>query len=103
LSLFFAGEGIAYRMNDILRMNHSIVTFFLKQLHNLTWDEFGLKKEKQEVDLFTFERATCRVLSKYILDGETSSVICTTKGCGASLIYKDGCCICPSCGNSKCG
>ena len=34
------------RMNDILRMNNNIVQFFLKQLHNLTWDEFGLTNKK---------------------------------------------------------
>jgi hypothetical protein len=35
-------------MNDILRMNNNIVQFFLKQLHNLTWDEFGLSSKKQK-------------------------------------------------------
>ena len=34
------------RMQDILKMNANIVSFFLKQLHNLTWDEFGLRPEK---------------------------------------------------------
>lgn len=34
------------RMNDILRMNNNIVQFFLRQLHNLTWDEFGLTNKK---------------------------------------------------------
>jgi hypothetical protein len=27
-------------------MNNNIVQFFLKQLHNLTWDEFGLTNKK---------------------------------------------------------
>jgi len=36
------------RMNDILSLNYSIVDFFLKQLHSLTWDQFGINTKYDE-------------------------------------------------------
>lgn len=55
-------------------------------------------------DLTSFSKVLSRVLKKYILDGEkvTSDKVC--KECGAeSLVYKEGCAQCTSCGHSKCG
>jgi hypothetical protein len=36
------------RMYDILTLNYGIVDFFLKQLHNLTWDQFGIDTKYDE-------------------------------------------------------
>ena len=54
-----------------------------------------------ESDMYTFEKGTQRVLKKYINDGETAGN-CHVKGCNGKLLYKDGCVICDTCGDSKC-
>lgn len=43
-----------------------------------------------------------KFLSQYIKDGEKVDNV-TCSDCGGTLIYSEGCMMCTSCGNSKCG
>lgn len=55
-------------------------------------------------DFTSFSKVVARTLKKYINDGEkvTSDKICPE--CKSeSLIYKEGCIVCTTCGYSKCG
>jgi ribonucleoside-diphosphate reductase alpha chain len=54
-----------------------------------------------ESDMYTFEKGTQRVLKKYIKDGQRGGK-CNIKGCNGKLLYKDGCVMCDTCGDSKC-
>ncbi len=49
-----------------------------------------------------FERAVSRVLKKYIKDGEKVMTGDVCPECENTLVYKDGCVTCLSCGFSKC-
>lgn len=61
-----------------------------------------LQKDKHG-DMFSFAKVIARVMKGYIKDGTKSS----EKGClecgNDSLIYQEGCLLCSSCGNAKCG
>lgn len=61
------------------------------------------KGSEKEDDLFSFSKAASRVLKQYIEDGlKAHGVKCLD--CGADeIFYQEGCMICKSCGNSKCG
>lgn len=48
----------------------------------------------------SFSKVISRVLKKYIKQSAKSGENCTE--CGDKLVYRDGCSICPSCGNTKC-
>lgn len=57
--------------------------------------------QKTDGELTSYTKAISRVLKKYIIDGEKSTVKCDN--CGSSnVIFKEGCSSCQECGNSKC-
>jgi len=60
-----------------------------------------LRKDSVEASMHTFEKVIARILKKYITDGEKSCEKCDN--CGDTFVYQDGCIICKSCGNGKCG
>jgi hypothetical protein len=55
-----------------------------------------------KADFFSFERGICRVLKKYVMDGEKVDDVCTKCNSTGTLQYRDGCVICIQCGDSKC-
>ena len=58
--------------------------------------------EKQMKPVTSFEKAICRVLKKYIKEGEHSGLVC--ENCGSTNVYyKSGCPYCKDCGWSHCG
>nr|MDO8118914.1 hypothetical protein [Candidatus Sigynarchaeota archaeon] len=59
-----------------------------------------MKKDDKGCNMFSFERAVCRILSKYIKDGSSTGEKCE---CGSTFVYHDGCMHCLQCGNSRCG
>ena len=63
------------------------------------------KGASKENEMFSLSKGLMRVLKSYIKDG--TAVVSTKKcpSCGASdsLVYQDGCMLCSSCGDSKCG
>ena len=57
--------------------------------------------EKTEGPLVSFSKVLARTLKKYIKDGTTvSGEECPS--CKGKLVRQEGCCVCPSCGFSKC-
>lgn len=61
-----------------------------------------LQKDKHS-DMQSFSRVLSRVLKSYIPDGVKSTSDKTCPECGSSsLVYKEGCVTCSSCGWSKC-
>jgi ribonucleoside-diphosphate reductase alpha chain len=55
-----------------------------------------------EDNINTWKNGICRVLKRYIKDGEKINRTCPN--CGSTQFeFKEGCLICSSCGNSKCG
>lgn len=58
--------------------------------------------QKTEGELNSFSKVISRTLKRYIPDGEQSTLKCTECGEG-NLIFQEGCLMCQSCGNSKCG
>ena len=57
--------------------------------------------EKTEGPIISFSKALARTLKKYIKDGtEVKGEECPE--CKKPLIRQEGCCVCPSCGYSKC-
>lgn len=56
--------------------------------------------KKVNNNITSFSSAMCRVLSKYIPDGETDE---KCPECGTNLVMTGGCCQCPNCGWSRCG
>ena len=64
--------------------------------------EYIIKTAKKVNDNITsFSSAMCRVLSKYIKNGESKTEVCPE--CGSHLMREGGCLICKNCGWSKCG
>lgn len=63
------------------------------------------KGASKEDEMFSLSKGLMRVLKAYIKDGTTVSSTTKCPGCGASgsLVYQDGCMLCSSCGDSKCG
>lgn len=63
------------------------------------------KGASKENEMFSLSKGLMRVLKSYIKDG--TAVVSTKKcpSCGASdsLVYQNGCMLCSSCGDSKCG
>jgi ribonucleoside-diphosphate reductase alpha chain len=58
--------------------------------------------EKQQKPITSFEKAICRVLKKYIKEGEVSGLRC--EQCGSKKVhYEGGCPKCEDCGFQKCG
>lgn len=58
--------------------------------------------QKAEGELNSFAKVIARILKKYIPDGTVSTLQCSE--CGSKeLIFQEGCQVCKSCGNSKCG
>lgn len=58
--------------------------------------------EKQQKVITSFEKAICRVLKKYVPEGEVSGLKC--ENCSSTnMYYVSGCPTCKDCGNSKCG
>lgn len=57
--------------------------------------------DKTRGDLQSFGKALARALKKYIKDGEAVSGA-SCPDCSQSLIYAEGCSLCPSCGWSRC-
>lgn len=55
---------------------------------------------KTNEDITSFGAAVRRILSKYVVDGESTQESCEI--CGSKLIYQGGCLQCNSCGYSKC-
>lgn len=52
-------------------------------------------------DFFSFNKAICRVLKKYIEDDTSSGVACVE--CGEkAMVYEGGCSVCTNCGYSAC-
>lgn len=57
---------------------------------------------KNDDDMTNFSKVIARTLKRYIKDGETSTLTCDN--CGEkNIIFEEGCIVCKSCGNSKCG
>lgn len=64
--------------------------------------EFIIKTAKKVNDNITsFSSAMCRVLSKYVKNGESKTEVCPE--CGSHLMRESSCLICKNCGWSKCG
>ena len=62
-----------------------------------------LQKDKHS-DMQSFSRVLSRVLKSYIPDGTKSTSDKKCPSCESeSLVYKEGCVTCESCGHSKCG
>lgn len=62
------------------------------------------KGASKENDMFSLSKGLMRVLKSYIKDGTTASAKkCPSCGASDSLVYQDGCMLCSSCGDSKCG
>lgn len=62
------------------------------------------KGASKENDMFSLSKGLMRVLKSYIKDGTTASAKkCPACGATESLVYQDGCQLCQSCGDSKCG
>ncbi len=51
----------------------------------------------------TWKNGVARALKKYIPDGTTVDKTCPNCGDPDGLVYEEGCLICKSCGDSKCG
>lgn len=51
-------------------------------------------------NISSFSSAMCRILAKYIPNGEVKGEVCPD--CGSVLIRENGCVHCPSCGWSRC-
>ncbi len=63
-----------------------------------------LQKDDKNSDMYSFSKVMARVLKHYIKDGSKSTdKKCSSCGATDSLIYKEGCVTCSSCGFSKCG
>lgn len=63
-----------------------------------------LQKDDKDSDMYSFSRVIARVLKHYIVEGtKASDKKCDSCGAENSLIYKEGCKVCVSCGTSKCG
>lgn len=56
--------------------------------------------KKVNDSITSFSSAVCRVLNKYIPNGESKGDICPE--CGATLTRENGCLICKNCGWSRC-
>lgn len=48
----------------------------------------------------SFTHKLVKILSRYVIDGETYGETCPK--CGGELIYQDGCVLCVDCGDTKC-
>lgn len=58
--------------------------------------------ELSDESINTWKNGVVRALKNYLPNGTLSSTTCTN--CGQkTLVYQEGCLICTSCGNSKCG
>lgn len=64
--------------------------------------QFVVDQMSKSKHFMGFERAVSRVLKKYIKDGEKVMTGDVCPECNETLIYKDGCVQCLSCGWSKC-
>lgn len=83
--------------------NASLARFISMSLRHGTPLQFIVNQLNKDTNFTDCERGIARVLKKYIQDGErviTSGNSCPT--CSDSLVYKEGCLTCPSCGWSKC-
>ncbi len=81
----------------------SLARFISMALRHGTPLQFIIDQLNKDSNFIDFERVVSRVLKKYIQDGEeviSGKKSCET--CGASLIFKDGCVVCPDCGWSTC-
>jgi len=64
---------------------------------------FIIQQLQRQKEFFSFEKAVSRVLKYYIKEEESNLVFLgTCKACGTKLEYKDGCAVCPQCGQSEC-
>lgn len=64
--------------------------------------EYIIKTAKKVNDnISSFSSAMCRILAKYISNGEIKGEVCPD--CGSVLIRENGCVHCSSCGWSRCG
>lgn len=62
------------------------------------------KGASKENEMFSLSKGLMRVLKSYIKDGTAvSAKKCPSCGASDSLVYQDGCMMCNSCGDSKCG
>lgn len=57
---------------------------------------------KSPLPIDAFGKVVIRVLKKYIPDGTKSTVTCNECG-DTNVVFEEGCQVCKSCGNSKCG
>lgn len=63
-----------------------------------------LSKDEKDSDMYSFSKVIARVLKHYIKEGtKASDKTCESCGAQDSIIYKEGCKTCVSCGNGKCG
>jgi len=81
----------------------SLARFISMALRHGTPLQFVIDQLNKDSNFLGFERSVARVLKGYIQNGE--EVITGDKDCPeckASLVFRDGCVVCPDCGWSKC-
>ena len=90
-NVFSPGAGSYTRIISTM-LRHSVpIKVIIEQLY-----------KDAKADFFSFERGICRVLKKYVSDGEKVDDVCTKCNSTGTLQYRDGCVICIQCGDSKC-
>lgn len=83
--------------------NASLARFLSMSLRHGTPLQFIVEQLTKDTNFLDFERVLSRVVKKYIQDGE--EVITGQKQCPAcseTLVFRDGCVVCPSCAWSTC-
>lgn len=84
------------------KIEENAATLYTSMLlrHGIPLEHIIKTAKKVNENITSFSSAMCRILSKYIKDGETGEVC---PECNSSLVRESGCIHCPSCGWSKCG
>lgn len=69
--------------------------------HGVSMEYIIKTAKKVNNNISSFSSAMCRILAKYISNGEIKGEVCPD--CGSVLIRENGCVHCSSCGWSRCG
>jgi ribonucleoside-diphosphate reductase alpha chain len=95
----FIDDIVSLMSNDDERTDTKQISLQLRHKIHPKWivratdKKFGL--------ISSFEKAIARVLKKYINDGEECGSLCEI--CSSRMVYENGCTVCKSCGNDRCG